>query len=69
VTTTKTRAAAPPRPPFQVQHRTEDGAILVGAIVYAPTALVAVDRAEASADATPGSWERRAGDAVLAWLA
>ncbi|ROP45925.1 hypothetical protein [Pseudokineococcus lusitanus] len=62
-------APAGPRPAFHVEHRTDDGAVLVGPVVYARTAVAALDRAEASADARPGTWERLAGDAVLAWLA
>jgi len=67
--TRRATASAGPRPAFHVEHRTDDGVVLVGPVVYAPTALAAADRAAASADARPGTWERRAGDAVLAWLA
>lgn len=65
----ETTGPTPPRPPYLVQRREDDGAILVGSVVWADDAPAAIARAcDAIALQAIGSWQREAGKAVLDFL-
>ena len=58
-----------PRPPYLVQRRDHDGAILVGSLVYAADEIAARARAgDACALQTRDSWGRQMAEWVLAFL-